>query len=93
MAQTTFSGPVVATNGFTGNVTGGINASSGYVQIPSDTDTNIADKDADINTSGKAVGSLVLDSSNNLLYVALGAGATDNWLLIDGVGSTTVTPS
>jgi hypothetical protein len=95
MASTTFSGPVTSTNGFvgavTGNVTGGVGGS--YVQIPTAETTAIADATDAINTSGKAAGAMVLDSDLNLLYVALGSGATDNWLLIDGVGSTTVTPS
>ena len=96
MAATNFSGPVVSAGGFTGdvtgNVTGNVVASTSLV-IPTDTAANIADATADINTANKAAGSIVLDTTNNLLYVALGAGATDDWALIDGVGSTAVTPS
>ena len=96
MASTTFSGPVTSTAGFigavTGNVTGNVVASTSLV-IPTDTAANIADIGADINTANKAAGSIVLDTTNNLLYVALGADADSDWALIDGVGSTTVTPS
>jgi hypothetical protein len=99
MARTTFSGPVASTAGFegdvtgdvTGNVTGGVGGS--YVQIPTAGTTAIADATDAINTSGKAAGAMVLDTDLNLLYVALGGDADSDWLLIDGVGSTTVTPS
>jgi hypothetical protein len=97
MAATNFSGPVVSTGGFTGDVTGNVTGnvvSTVSLVIPTDTAAHIADAAAAINASGdKAVGSIVLDIDNNLLYVALGTGATDDWALIDGVGSTTVTPS
>jgi len=96
MAATNFSGPVVSTNGFTGDVTGNVTGnvvSTVSLVIPTETAANIADETADINTANKQAGSIVLDSTNKLLYVALGAGATDGWALIDGVGSTAVTPS
>ena len=96
MAATNFSGPVVSTNGFTGNLTGD---ATGHiigtsVRIAADTAANIADVDSDVNTNGyKAAGVIVFDTTNNLLYVATGSAAADDWALIDGVGSTAVTPS
>jgi len=86
MANTTFSGPVTSTNGFvgavTGNVTGGVDATSAYVQI------NAADA---INTANKVAGTIVLDTTNSRIMVALGADATSDWAVADG--SATVTPS
>ena len=95
MASTTFSGPVTSTGGFVGNVTGNATGSifATTLQIPTDTAANIADVDAAVNTTGKSAGNVVFDTTNNLLYVALGANANSDWALIDGVGSTTVTPS
>jgi len=95
MANTTFSGPVTSTNGFvgavTGNVTGGINGSSGYVITYATTAAAIADATDAVNTSDKQAGTLVLDTTNSRLMVALGSDATSNWAVADG--SATVTPS
>lgn len=59
--------------------------------INDDTATNIADKDAPINTSEKRAGKLVRDTTNNRLMMARGSGATDNWDVVDA--SASVTPS
>lgn len=95
MANTTFSGPVTSTNGFvgavTGNVTGGIDGSSGYVITYATTAAAIADATDAVNTSNKQAGTLVLDTTNSRLMVALGSNATSNWAVADG--SATVTPS
>ena len=103
MANTTFSGPVNSTNGFvgaitgavtgdvTGNVTGGVNATSAYVQINSATATAIADATDAINTANKVAGTLVLDTTNGRVMVAVGADATSDWAVADA--SATVTPS
>lgn len=99
MATTTFSGPVVSNNGFTGavtgnttgNVTGGIDATSAYVQIPSATATAIADVADAVNTTNKVAGALVLDTTNGRVMVALGADADSDWAVADA--SATVTPS
>jgi len=91
MANTTFTGPVISTNGFQGNVTGGINGSSGYVITYATTAAAIADATDAVNTSDKQAGTLVLDTTNGRLMVALGSNATSNWAVADG--SATVTPS
>jgi len=99
MANTTFSGPVISTNGFqgsttgnvTGNVTGGVDATSAYVQINAVAATAIADAADAINTANKVAGTIVLDTTNSRIMVALGADATSNWAVADG--SATVTPS
>jgi hypothetical protein len=100
MANTTFSGPVISNNGFTGaitgdvtgNITGGINATSAYVQVPSATAAEIADIDDAVNTANKVAGTIVLDTTNSRLMIALGADADSNWVAGDD-SSTTVTPS
>lgn len=53
--------------------------------------TDIADQVNAINTSGKAQGRAVFDTTNNRLMIASGAGATAAWYAADG--STSVTPA
>jgi len=60
MARTTFSGPVKSDNGFEGDVTGGVNASQGYVILYATAAANIADIANAVNTSDKQAGTLVL---------------------------------
>ena len=103
MARTTFSGPVASDNGFegnvtgavtgnvTGNVTGGVDATTAYVQIHTVSDTELADAADDVNTVGKAAGTIAFETTNSYLYIATGALATDTWVLADGTGA--VTPS
>lgn len=95
MANTTFSGPVNSNNGFvgavTGNVTGGVTATSAYVQINSATAAEIADIADAINTANKVAGTIVLDTTNGRVMVALGADANSDWAVADA--SATVTPS
>lgn len=91
MANTTFSGPVTSTNGFTGAVTGGVSATSAYVQINAVAATAIADAADAINTANKVAGTIVLDTTNERIMVATGADATSDWAVADG--SATVTPS
>jgi hypothetical protein len=99
MASTTFSGPVTSTAGFvgavtgnvTGNVTGGVDATTAYVQIHTVSDTELADATDDVNTVGKAAGTIAFETTNSYLYIATGALATDTWVLADGTGA--VTPS
>ena len=75
----------------TGGVVGGVDATSAYVQINSATATAIADSSDAINTANKVAGTLVLDTTNSRIVVALGANATSDWAVADG--SATVTPS
>jgi len=95
MASTTFSGPVTSTNGFvgavTGNTTGGIDASAGYVILYSTTAAAIADIDDAVNTSDKQAGTIVFDTTNSKLKIATGDAAADTW--VDADGSNAVTPS
>lgn len=95
MANTTFSGPVTSTNGFTGaitgNVTGGVSATSAYVQINAVAATAIADVADAINTANKVAGTIVLDTTNSRIMVATGDAAADDWAVADG--SATVTPA
>lgn len=59
--------------------------------IDEDTAANIANDAAAINTTGKAPGNLVWDTTNKRLLRAAGGGATDDWEVVDG--SAQVTPS
>ena len=91
MAATNFSGPVVSTNGFTGDVTGNIVASS--IQVPAYAATAIADVDDAVNTADtKVAGTVVFDTTNARLMIATGADADSDWVAGDD-SSTTVTPS
>lgn len=91
MANTTFSGPVISTNGFQGNVTGGINGSSGYVIIYATTAAAIADATDAVNTSDKQAGTIVFDTTNSKLKIATGTAANATW--VDADGTNAVTPS
>ena len=107
MGTTTFSGPVVSNNGFvgavtgnitgnvtgnvTGTVTGNVVATAGYIQLRTATATVIATAANAINTTGKAAGTIVFDTTNSKLKIATGALATSTW--VDADGSNAVTPS
>ena len=103
MARTTFSGPVKSDNGFegaitgnvtgnvTGTVTGNVDATAGYIQLRTVTATQLAQDTDSVNTTGKAAGTVVFETTNSLLYIATGATATSTWVLADGTGA--VTPS
>lgn len=53
--------------------------------------TDIEDAGNAVNTAGKLRGTLVISGTDNKLYWATGAGATDAWQAADGSGS--LTPS
>jgi hypothetical protein len=103
MASTTFSGPVTSQNGFigavtgniTGNVTGTLNgnvdATTGYIQLRTAAATDISAAANAVNTTGKAAGTIVFDTTNSKLKIATGALATSTW--VDADGSNAVTPS
>ena len=103
MASTTFSGPVTSTNGFIGNVTGtvtgdvtgtvtgNVDATAGYVQLRTATTAQIADAADPVNTSGKAAGTIVFNTTLSTLKIATGATATSTWVNADG--TTAVTPA
>ena len=99
MASTTFSGPVTSTNGFvgavtgdiTGTVTGNVDATAGYIQLRTATTAQIADAANPVNTSGKAAGTIVFNTTLGTLKIATGANATSTWVNADG--TTAVTPA
>ena len=103
MASTTFSGPVTSTNGFigavtgnvtgnvTGTVTGNVVATAGYIQLRTATAVQIAAIANAVNTTGKAAGTIVFDTTNSKLKIATGALAASTW--VDADGSNAVTPS
>ena len=91
MANTNFTGPVISTNGFQGNTTGGIDARTGYVILYSTTAAAIADIADAVNTSDKEVGTIVFDTTNSKLKIATGDAAADTW--VDADGTNAVTPS
>ena len=91
MASTTFSGPVTSTNGFVGNVTGGVNALAGYVILYGSTAANIADISGPVNVSDKQIGTIVFDTTNNKLKIATGTAANATW--VDADGTNAVTPT
>lgn len=75
----------------TGTITGSLDATGGYLQIPTAAATTIADISAAINTTNKAAGSVVFDTTNNKLKIATGANANSTW--VDAAGTNAVTPS
>ena len=99
MASTTFSGPVTSTNGFvgavtgniTGTLTGNVDATAGYIQLRTATSAEIAAVANAVNTTGKAAGTIVFDTTLSTLKIATGALAADTWVNADG--TTAVTPS
>lgn len=64
---------------------------SGGIRNQTDTAANIADQAATVNTTDKAAGKQVWDTTNNRIMVASGSGATDAWYVADG--SASVTPA
>ena len=103
MASTTFSGPVTSTNGFIGNVTGAVTgnstgtltgnvvATAGYIQLRTATSAQIAAIANAVNTTGKAAGTIVFDTTLGTLKIATGALAASTWVNADG--TTAVTPA
>ena len=107
MARTTFSGPVKSNNGFEGNITGNITgnvtgnvtgtvtgnvvATAGYIQLRTATSVQIAAIANAVNTTGKAAGTIVFDTTLSTLKIATGANANSTWVNADG--TTAVTPS
>jgi len=74
-----------------GTVTGNVDATAGYVQLRTAAATEIADIGDAINTSGKAAGTVVFDTTNSKLKVATGANTNSTW--VDADGTNAVTPS
>jgi len=99
MARTTFSGPVASDNGFigditgnvTGTLTGNVDATTGYIQLRTATAVEIAAIANAVNTTGKAAGTIVFDTTNSKLKIATGALAASTW--VDANGTNAVTPT
>ena len=98
MANTTFTGPVISTNGFVGNVTGNVTGDvAGVVSptslvLPTSTSTALGAKANAINTTGKVANKAVYNTTTKTIYVAQGATDTSTW--IDTAdGTTTITPA
>lgn len=92
MATTTFSGPVVSTNGFQGNIsTGTVTPTTFVAPASAGLAALLADEDNAYNTTGKVVGKQVTDLDDGLIYTATGTGVNDTWVVSDA--STAVTPA
>ena len=93
MAQTTFSGPVKSDNGFIGAVTGPVVGNvAGTLTSTTTTSTALGAIGNAVNTSGKALGTTLYNTTTKTFYVAQGATAGSTW--VDAAdGTTTITPA
>lgn len=87
----TLSTPTVTGGTLAGTLTGNVDATTGYIQIRTNTAAEIAAKANAVNTTGKAAGTIVFDTTNNKIKVATGATDTSTW--VDANGTNAVTPS
>lgn len=83
----TLSSPTI-TNG---TLTGNVDATTGYIQIRTNTAAEIAAIGNAVNTTGKAAGTIVFDTTNSKIKVATGANANSTW--VDANGTNAVTPA
>lgn len=74
-----------------GTLTGNVDATAGYIQLRTATAAEIAAKANAVNTTGKAAGTIVFDTTNSKLKIATGATDTSTW--VDASGANAVTPS
>lgn len=95
MAKTTFSGPVVSSGGFTGNITGTVLGAAELTYLLAPASTGLAAALADAadskNTTLKLAGAQYTDLDDGLIYTASGSDATSVWYASDGTSS--ITPS
>ena len=75
----------------TGTITGNVDSTAGYIQLRTATSVQIAAASNAVNTTGKAAGTIVFDTTLSTLKIATGATATSTWVNADG--TTAVTPS
>ena len=75
----------------TGTVTGNVDATAGYIQLRTATAAQIAAIANAVNTTGKAAGTIVFDTTNSKIKVATGANANSTW--VDAAGTNAVTPA
>lgn len=85
LSNVTVSGTV------TGTITGNVDATAGYIQLRTATAAEIAAIANAVNTTGKAAGTIVFDTTNNKLKIATGANANSTW--VDDGGANVVTPA
>ena len=74
-----------------GTLTGNVDATAGYIQLRTATAAEIGAKANAVNTSGKAAGTIVFDTTNSKIKVATGATDTSTW--VDADGTNAVTPA
>jgi hypothetical protein len=74
-----------------GTLTGNVDATTGYVQLRTATAAEIGAIANAVNTTGKAAGTIVFDTTNSRLMIATGANANSTWVRADG--SNAVTPA
>lgn len=74
-----------------GTLTGNVDATAGYIQLRTATAAQIAAIANAVNTTGKAAGTVVFDTTNSKIKVATGANANSTW--VDADGTNAVTPS
>jgi hypothetical protein len=74
-----------------GTLTGNVDATTGYIQLRTATAAEIAAIANAVNTTGKAAGTIVFDTTNSRLMIATGANANSTWVRADG--SNAVTPA
>jgi hypothetical protein len=72
-------------------LTGNVDATTGYIQIRTNTAAEIAAIGNAVNTTGKAAGTIVFDTTNSKIKVATGANANSTW--VDANGTNAVTPA
>jgi len=74
-----------------GTLTGNVDSTAGYIQLRTATAAEIAAIGNAVNTSGKAAGTIVFDTTNSKLKIATGANANSTW--VDAAGTNAVTPA
>jgi hypothetical protein len=92
MAQTSFTGPVASANGFIGSVTGNITGNvTGTLTSTTTTSAALLAIGNAVNTSGKALGATLYNTTTKTFYVAQGSTAGSTWIDASD-GTTTITP-
>jgi hypothetical protein len=74
-----------------GTLTGNVDSTTGYIQLRTNTAAEIGAIGNAVNTTGKAAGTIVFDTTNSRLMIATGANANSTWVRADG--SNAVTPA
>jgi len=87
----TLYGVTVSGGTLGGTLTGNVDATAGYIQLRTATAAEISAIANAVNTSGKAAGTIVFDTTNSKIKVATGANANSTW--VDADGPNAVTPA